>query len=99
MTFVWDPNKEQENIRVHGLSFSTAKFAFNDPERWERFDYAHSQYEDRWQALALVEKVLFIVFTEEEEDVIRLISARIADGDEERIYNGERDPENWRKAN
>jgi uncharacterized DUF497 family protein len=48
--------------------------------------------------LALVEKVLFVVFTEEKGDVIRLISARIADGNEERIYNGERDPENWRKA-
>jgi len=69
MTFEWDPNKEQVNICDHGLSFSVAKFAFNDPERWERYDAAHSQYEDRWQTLALVEKILFIVFTEE-EDVI-----------------------------
>ena len=98
MTFVWNPEKEKENIREHDLSFSVAKFAFNDPERWERFDTAHSQYEDRWQTLALVEKVLFVVFTEEEEDVIRIISARIADENERRIYNGERDPFNWRKA-
>ena len=98
MTFVWDPRKEKANIRDHGLSFSVAKFAFNDPERWERFDTTHSQYEDRWQTLALVEKTLFVVFTEEKEDVIRIISARVADENERRIYNGERDPVNWRKA-
>jgi len=85
-------------MRKHGLSFSVAKFAFNDPERWERYDAVHSQCEDRWQTLALVENVLFVVFTEDEGDVIRIISARIADGNEERIYNGERDPANWRKT-
>ena len=99
MTFVWDPKKEQANKREHGLSFSVAKFAFNDHERWVRYDTAHSQYEDRWQTLAMVEKVLFVVFTEKEEDVIRIISARIADENERRIYNGKRDPVNWRKAN
>jgi len=82
----------------HGLSFSVAKFAFNDPERWERYDITHSQYEDRWQTLALVENVLFVVFAEDEGEVIRIISARIADQNEKRIYNGERDPGNWRKA-
>ena len=98
MVFVWDPRKEQINIQDHGISFSVAKFAFNDSERWERYDTTHSQNEDRWQTLALVEKVLFIVFTEEKEDVIRIISARIADKNERRIYNGKRDPVNWRKA-
>ena len=82
----------------HGLSFSVAKFAFNDPERWERYDITHSQYEDRWQTLALVENVLFVVFAEDEGEVIRIISARIADQNEKRIYNGERDPGNWRNT-
>jgi hypothetical protein len=35
----------------------------------------------------------------EQGEGIRLISARIADEDERRIYNGERDPGSWRKAN
>ena len=97
MVFEWDPKKEQENIKDHGLSFSVAKFVFSDPERWERFDTAHSDLEDRWQTLALVDRLLFVVFTEQGE-VIRLISARIADENEERIYNGKRDPGTWRKA-
>jgi uncharacterized DUF497 family protein len=98
MIFEWDQKKENANIRNHGLSFSVAKFVFNDPERWERFDTAHSQGEERWQTLGLVDQVLFVVYMEQGE-VIRLISARIADEDERRIYNGERDPGSWRKAN
>jgi len=98
MTFEWDPNKERLNIQDHGLSFSVAKFAFNDPERWERYDVAHSLHEDRWQTLAMVDKVLFVVFTEEEGDVIRIISARVADEKEKSIYSGKRDVGNWRKA-
>ena len=70
----------------------------NDPERWERYDTAHSLHEDRWQTLALVESVIFVAFTEEEGDAIRIVSARIADKNEERIYNGERDPGNWRNT-
>jgi len=97
MIFEWDPKKEPDNIRNHGLSFSVAKFAFNDPERWERFDTAHSECEDRWQTLALVDRLLFVVYTEQRE-VTRLISARIADENEEKIYNGKRDAGNWRKA-
>ena len=34
-----------------------------------------------------------------ERETIRLISARIADENEERIYNGERNLGTWRKAN
>ena len=98
MLFEWDPKKEQENIQNHGLSFSVAKFAFSDPERWERFDATHNDLEDRWQTLALVDRLLFVVYKEQGE-VIRLISARIADENEERIYNGKRDPGTWRKAN
>jgi len=98
MTFEWDPKKEKANIKEHGLSFSVAKFVFNDLNRWERFDKDHSEFEDRWQTLALVDQLLFVVYTEQEE-IIRLISARIADENEERIYNGERNPGTWRKAN
>ena len=85
-------------MRDHHLSFSVAKFAFNDPQRWERYDTAHSQDEDRWQTLALVENVPFVVFTCGERDAVGIISARVADKNEERIYNGERDPGAWRKA-
>jgi uncharacterized DUF497 family protein len=98
VNFEWDPEKDKINQKLHGISLSTAKFAFNDNERWERFDSKHSNGEDRWQKLGLVNQVLFVVYTER-EDAIHLITARIADENERRIYNGERNLDGWTKAN
>jgi uncharacterized DUF497 family protein len=98
MNFVWDPDKDKKNQKVHGISFSAAKFVFNDVERWERYDSAHSVKEDRWQTIGLVDKVLFVVYTEQKE-AIRIISARMADESEQRVYNGERNADGWTKAN
>jgi uncharacterized DUF497 family protein len=47
MNFEWDPRKDRINRKIHGISFSAAKFVFNDMERWERFDSAHSEQERR----------------------------------------------------
>lgn len=98
MYFEWDIEKDKNNRKIHGISFSTAKFVFNDVERWERFDSSHSEDEDRWQTIGLVDKVLFVVYTEQGETT-RIISARIADENERRVYNGERNTEGWTKAN
>jgi len=96
--FEWDPKKEATNKKIHGISFSTAKFVFNDHERWERFDSSHSDKEDRWQTLGIVDKVLFVVYTEQGE-IKRIISARMADENERRVYNGKRNTSGWTKAN
>ena len=98
MDFEWDPEKDRINRKIHGISFSAAKFVFNDAERWERYDSAHSENEDRWQTIGLVDKVLFVVDSEQGE-TIRIISARMADENERRVYNGERNIEGWTKAN
>ena len=98
MNFEWDPEKDRINQKTHGISFSAAKFVFNDEERWERHDSSHSEKEDRWQTIGLVDKVLFVVYTEQRE-AIRIISARMADENERRVYNGERNIEGWTKAN
>jgi len=96
--FEWDANKDKTNQKTHGLSFSTAKFVFNDTERWERFDSSHSDIEDRWQTIGLVDKVLFVVYIEQGE-TIRIISARKADENERKVYHGKRNTEGWTKAN
>ena len=46
----------------------------------------------------MIDKVLFVVYSEQGES-IRIISARIADENERRVYNGERNLEGWTKAN
>jgi len=98
MNFEWDPKKDMINRKIHGISFSVAKFVFNDKERWERFDSTHNEKEDRWQTIGLVDKVLFVVYSEQGEN-IRIISARIADENERKVYNGERNIAGWTKAN
>ncbi|AEF83730.1 conserved hypothetical protein [Treponema primitia ZAS-2] len=99
MNFEWDSEKDVKNVKIHKLSFSTAKLVFNDPERMERFDRNHSDHEARYQTLGMVDEVLFVVYTER-DDITRIISARLADKDERRIYygNSKGDFAGWTKA-
>ena len=62
--FEWDYEKEQRNIKLHKISFETAKLVFNDSNRIELFDINHSGTEDRLITIGKVEKVLFVVYTE-----------------------------------
>lgn len=84
----WDDKKDKENKRKHGISFDTASYVFADPYRLERVDHSENNPgEDRIQTLGLVGKVLFVVYTERKE-AFRLISARVANKEERRIYYG-----------
>ncbi|MBQ6601832.1 MAG: BrnT family toxin [Eubacterium sp.] len=84
----WDDNKNQINIRKHGISFETAALVFADEERIEYFDKLHSLDEDRYIVLGCVQGVLYVVYTMRDE-AARLISARLATPRERRIYYGE----------
>ena len=84
MTFEWDPNKEKYNIENHdGITFSMAARVFSDRKRIEKYDALHSSLdEDRWNVIGIVEKVLFVVYTEVSDDRVRIISARAAEKEE-----------------
>ena len=83
--FEWDYEKEQRNIKIHKISFETAKLVFNDNNRIELFDLNHSGAEDRIITIGKVDKVLFVVYTERGEKT-RIISARAATKAERRLY-------------
>ena len=85
--FEWDEEKNKQNQKLHGITFEDAKFVFLDPLKIILPDLFHSEGEERWLAIGLVSRVLFVVFTERGEDVIRVISARTATKAEERLYN------------
>jgi uncharacterized DUF497 family protein len=87
MEFEWDPEKERENIIKHGISFEPVTAVFDDPFRIERYDDDSSNEEDRRQMMGFAGNVLFVVFTER-KDVTRIISARVAEPFERRIYHG-----------
>jgi hypothetical protein len=43
--FEWDPDKDEENQRKHGVAFAIAQFAFADPVRVIAEDLSHSSGE------------------------------------------------------
>lgn len=84
MEFEWDPAKAQINLRKHRVPFAKASEVFKDPLRLERPDLFEP--EERWIVLGRVEhSILSVVFTEREIG-IRIISARKATRDEQKIY-------------
>ena len=60
-------------------------YVFEDENYIEMYDFEHSIEEDRYIAIGCVGDVLFVVFTERKEN-IRLISARLANEAERRLY-------------
>ena len=88
MKFEWDDNKEQINIRKHGIDFNTAAYVFDDFYHIEIFDEAHSESEDRFIAIGMVDDIaviIAVIYTERGE-IIRIISARKATRREKEVY-------------
>lgn len=89
MTFEWDDNKEQINIKKHGMDFTTASRVFDDENRIEIYDDLHSDYEDRYITIGMIDEITciaMVVYTERGTHVIRIISARKATPKERRKY-------------
>ena len=83
--FEWDSEKSAFNFRKHGIRFEDATLVFSDENSIIYHDDLHSQDEDRWKIIGLVENVLLVVFTERGE-ALRIISARAATPRERREY-------------
>ena len=98
MLFEWDTEKERKNFEIHGIGFETAERVFFDQYRMERQDDDSNDGEDRWQTMGFYKKVLFVVYTER-GDVTRIISARIAEPFERRIYHGTSETHGWKRVN
>lgn len=52
--FEWDPSRDEENRRKHGVSFSDAQLAFLDPARVIADDLEHSRNERRFYCIGKV---------------------------------------------
>jgi hypothetical protein len=75
LQFEWDEAKNSENVRKHGIDFADIFEMFDGEmlvELDERFDYG----EDRWFGIGFLDPgVVAIVWTERQDNVIRIISA------------------------
>ena len=85
MQFEWDEDKAKLNLKKLGVRFETAARVFDDEDRIEFYDSAHSTEEDRYNTIGMVDNVLFVVYTER-KNRIRLISARPANRKERSLY-------------
>ena len=73
--FDWDPEKDAENQRKHGVSFGRAQYAFADPKRVIAKDVSHSQTEDRFYCFGEVDGGVLAVRFTYRASVIRIIGA------------------------
>ncbi len=76
VSFEWDPSKDLANQAKHGISFSEAQYAFDDPRRVIAEDLAHStELEKRYFCFGKSgDGVLTVRFTYRYE-VIRIFGA------------------------
>jgi uncharacterized DUF497 family protein len=89
LSFEWDEHKSLLNKKKHGLSFEEAKTAFFDEKALLIHDPDHSEEENRFVLLGLSARLRILVVCHAYRkggQVIRIISARSASGQEQRQY-------------
>jgi len=96
MRFAWDEQKNAGNFAKHGVSFERATLVFDDPRALSLLDVY--ELEERWLTIGLVNGVVVLVVVhtlrepakneneDENEEEIRIISARKATRREREIY-------------
>jgi uncharacterized DUF497 family protein len=89
----WDEVKNLANRRKHGISLEEAAELFaSGTDYLEIFDEAHSEFEDRFIAIGPVTRgLILVVWTERDDDVYRIISARWANEREQVLYQAYKD--------
>lgn len=88
--FEWDSEKNELNKTKHGISFEEAATVFFDDYYIYIKDWHHSDIEERFIAIGMsIDSNILLVChcLREEEQIIRIISARKADKHEEEFYN------------
>lgn len=87
MDFEWDPQKEAENIRKHGVSFLEAASAFYDALSLTVPDLDHSIGERRFMLLGQSHSGRLLAVSHADRGArIRIISARRASRSEAKDY-------------
>ncbi len=92
--FEWDPAKAQSNLGKHGISFSEAQTIFTDPLIATVPDPDHSDEEERWLSIgnSIQRRLLLVAHIQDtvgDDEIIRIISARIVTPQERKHYEEE----------
>jgi len=90
-TFTWDDDKQEINIKKHGIDFLEAATVFDDENALITHDPDHSQDEDRFVILGFSKRVRLLIVCHcyrTDDEVVRIISARKANRKERKVYGG-----------
>lgn len=94
--FIWDNKKAKYNLSKHHISFEEASTVFYDENATEYYDPDHSEGEERFLLLGMSRWLRILVVSycyRENDDVIRIISARKAKRREMKYYKNK---ERWK---
>ena len=95
LQFEWDPVKSDATRKLRGFGFDDAARVFLDVNRIQQIDKRQDYGEARWQVIGSDgDDIYFVVYTFR-QNYIRIISARKANGNEERIYRSSGDRGRW----
>jgi uncharacterized protein len=85
---VWDRAKDIANQKKHGVSFREAsELLVSGGDHLEIFDDAHSDDEDRFISIGPIRRgLVLVVWTEREDNQVRVISARWATRREQALF-------------
>lgn len=93
LSFEWDPKKAQSNAAKHGITFEEAKSVFYDENALIIPDPDHSIAEERFVIMGMSRSLRILVVVHclrENNQVIRIISARKAGTKEKQPYMEDR---------
>jgi uncharacterized protein len=88
MQFAWDPAKAEENQRKHHVSFEEAATVFLDDGAsiFDDPDHSVGEHREIIIGVSVFGHLLLVSFTERQDDVIRIISARPTDARERKRH-------------
>lgn len=87
MNFEWDESKNKSNQSKHGLDFTEARRVFN-PSLFVDIDDREDYGEERYVGLGLLDgRVVVVIFTQPDDNTVRVISLRKANSYERQQYS------------
>lgn len=86
MNFEWNERKNETNLAKHGFDFADAPRIFNLP-MLVFLDERDNYREERWVGIGILDgRVVVVVYTEPDEETVRIISLRKALSHERKHY-------------
>jgi len=86
MNVVWDPVKAKTNLQKHRVDFADAAVALEDENALTILTIDGGEYRYKTLAMSPDTNVLLVVYAEQDEETIRIISAREALPSQRRQY-------------